>query len=230
MVGVQSLPSIVLLSKDTRVSGREGRRIKMDDEDRMRNLRDLKATDILDFVITRTGLTATVEFPSIVKTWWFPFAFVAVCWLVVGFLYKAYHSCIYNYKPSYAIAALAIYAYSVGGGLYTVIRGIPFAGLSPGTGKPEYYSRGTQMQWGAEGLIMSSSYLLFSIPLLLMYLYGDRVKNPVVQKVLAYGILGLAFLNLTMAFSSLSWKTGYKVRSFVPWVGNLLLFLGFPIQ
>ncbi|CAG9467342.1 unnamed protein product [Pedinophyceae sp. YPF-701] len=215
-LGISALPAVIHIAPSANLKG-GSRYTTPADDDMKASAPDhglWTADDFADFVRQRTGVSAAVVRPSIFRSWWWPFFAVGFLGVVAYVGVKIYLSPIVRFLPLWILGALALYTFSVGGGLYNIIRGIPLVGRN-NEGKAEYFVRGGHMQWGAEGFLMALHYLIFSLPLMGMWAVATKVPSPTTRRVLAYALLFLSWFGFRQGFGNLNWKTGYAPRWFV---------------
>lgn len=96
--------------------------------------------DLLKFVQQREGLPEPIPVPEEPKFWQSPiFPFIAAPLLLMAAVggYKIYYSPLVRFRFIYVLAGLAVYFFSVSGGMYNIIRGMPMTIFRDGG--PQYF-------------------------------------------------------------------------------------------
>lgn len=114
----------------------------------------------------------------------------------------------------WALGSLAVFWFSTSGGMYNIIRGIPLYILDK-QGKMQLFLAGRSNQLGAEGFIMGSAYLLFSLCLASISFLAPSLSSGVARNGLAAGSLVAATYIIFKVFQAYNAKTGYHLRSYV---------------
>lgn len=212
---VKTLPLILRVAQHVKIA--PGSVLKLPESDIMSStnfpMYPWKAGEILTFVEQTTGaFYVPPKPPSVTERPWFPFAALAGLAVVCVVAYKLYYAPFLRYRWLYLLGGLVVYWFSVSGGMYNIIRGMPMT--IPGKGGPQLFMQG-QGQLGAEGFIMGSRYTGFGLALAFATLVAPKIKSPTGQRVLAYLCLVIAFLCLNAVISVYKWKTGYGVHSYL---------------
>eukprot|EP00898_Chlorokybus_atmophyticus_P000722 jgi/Chlat1/1650/Chrsp127S00088 len=176
------------------------------------------AETIAQFVEASTGLklTSPIVRPRLFDQTWFRITFLLG---IVGFLslaYKIISSGALQRPQLWVLGALAVYYFSVSGGMYGIIRGVPLVGVDQQTGQPTFFSSPGQGQLGAEGFIIG--FLHLSVGLLVAFLthVAPSIENPRKQRSVTYILLAAAALLFLKDVNLYTWKTGYGLRVFWP--------------
>lgn len=115
----------------------------------------------------------------------------------------------------WAIAAIGVYYFSVSGGMYNIIRGIPWA-TADERGKPVFFHQGQGYQLGGEGFYAGLFYLVTSLLLFIMTYVVPRLKSKSSQRLWSAICLFLGFWVVTQFVALYKWKSGYYVHSYWP--------------
>lgn len=172
------------------------------------------AESITEFIKGRTSLPhGAIDRPSFVKSPLFPL--FALAFLAGGGLvaWKLYNSWIVRLTWLWGLGSLAVYGFSTSGGMYNIIRGMPMYVMDRG-GKIRWWMEGRSGQFGAEGFVMGSSYILFSSLISLMVYGLPHVKNGQLRSGLSITCAVLVGLVGRAIFSAYTQKSGMSMRSF----------------
>ncbi|GAQ79061.1 Oligosaccharyltransferase complex [Klebsormidium nitens] len=115
----------------------------------------------------------------------------------------------------WAIAAIGVYYFSVSGGMYNIIRGIPWA-TADERGKPVFFHQGQGYQLGGEGFYAGLFYLVTSLLLFIMTYVVPRLKSKSSQRIWSAICLFLGFWVVTQFVALYKWKSGYYVHGYWP--------------
>lgn len=110
------------------------------------------------------------------------------------------------------LGGLVIYWFSVSGGMYNIIRGMPM--FVPRENGAQFFMQGSG-QLGAEGFMMGATYTAFGVSFALLSLVAPRIQSTTWQRLLCYGCLGVAMFSLSGLLNVYKWKVGYNVHSYL---------------
>lgn len=101
-----------------------------------------KAEDMGRFVTERTQLKpGAIERPSFLKSPMFPVLVLGVLSLGAWLAFKLYYAEFMKNTLIYMVAVIAVYWFSVSGGMYNIIRGVPMQHWDKRSGKVRPHSR-----------------------------------------------------------------------------------------
>ena len=148
--------------------------------------------------------------------------FVAAASLsVVYLLWSFFSHGWYRSEGLYLAGALAVFWFSSGGYMYTIIRNMPFK-LNNG-----FFYQGRNHQTGGEAIIIGGLYLLATLGFVALAYWLPKIKvSPKQKKQYAYAALGTSSMACLSIFHLASWKEQYSLLDAVfkyPFV-NLLPF------
>jgi oligosaccharyltransferase complex subunit gamma len=170
-LGVSSLPYAFHLPGS--VVARGDAKLKLDKDDRMTsksNALPWDASTFQHFTGERVGILVDVVRPSIFRTWWWPLVAVAIL-LIAGYTGISFATSDFfkkNIERIGILASMFIYWFATSGGLYNIIRGMPFSYPDHQTRKMVYFLSGSGQQLGAEGFLNGTLYMMFAMPLTCM--------------------------------------------------------------
>lgn len=94
------------------------------------------AEDMGSFVVERTNLVGgTIERPSLLKSPWFPVLVLAVLSMGAYVAYNLYYAEFMKNTIIWMVAVIAVYWFSVSGGMFNIIRGVPMQHFDRASGK-----------------------------------------------------------------------------------------------
>lgn len=131
---------------------------------------------------------------------------------LAGALYvgvKLYYAPFMRWLPLYVLGGLFIFWFSVSGGMFNIIRGVPLVGYDPRTRNARLFMDGSG-QLGAEGFIMGTHYLAFGVLVALFTRVLPTVKDNASRRAAGYTMLLLAFVLMVSVLNSHIWKTGMR--------------------
>ena len=173
----------------------------------------LTAQEVGSFVQERTGLTpgdlsaagaaSRSRFLPL-----FTLAFLAGA-SFVG--YKLYYARFVRIPALYAIGGLIIFWFSVSGGMYNIIRGVPFVGYDPRSKSAVVFTSGSG-QMGAEGFIMGTFYVVFALLFASFSKLLPTVKEESERRLRGWVMLGAAAVIFRIVLGNHAWKT--RMQSF----------------
>ncbi|GFR44322.1 hypothetical protein Agub_g5535 [Astrephomene gubernaculifera] len=170
------------------------------------------AETFVDFIGTRHGVTAAaVDRPSFVKSPMFPFVVLGAVVTVLYLAYKALTTqmALLRSPVLWAVLSLAVFWFSASGGMYNIIRGVPFF-IRDRNGKIQFFMTGRQGQLGAEGFTLGTLYLVASCGLAFVTYLAPRIASAPLRNLLS--LLGalMAAGSVYQTFTLWTMKTGYK--------------------
>lgn len=211
-LGITALPYLARIPPSMSVTPGGAVRLKKDDRIADTVPYPWTAEIIAEFVSEKTGLAhAEIKRTSFLHSRLMPFvtlAFVAGASLVG---YQLYYLPAMRNPLLYILGALAIWWFSVSGGMFNIIRGMPLIGIDPRTRRAMLFTSGNG-QLGAEGFIMGSLYTSFGLAVAAFTVMLPRLKEKSAQRVMGYGLLlVLAYVYRSVAATH-GWKTGMQPR------------------
>ncbi|GBG83042.1 hypothetical protein CBR_g36660 [Chara braunii] len=181
------------------------------------------AEGIAGFVTSRTGLPmgVIVRPPPVTK---FQILLTAVVFIVaspfVGRpLWQTRHLLL---DPRvWCVGAFLIYFFSVSGGMYNIIRGMPMLMLDRNQDRNQprkfvFFYKGSGVQLGAEGFIVGSLYTGVGALVALMTHVLPKCQSTRVVRLCCYVALIGAFYMVRKVVELDNWKTGYRIRTYWP--------------
>ena len=133
----------------------------------------------------------------------FTLAFLAaVC--MIG--YKLYYAPFMRVPALYAMGGLAIFWFSVSGGMYNIIRGVPFVGYDSRTRSTVLFMPGSG-QMGAEGFIMGTFYMIFALLVAGFTKLLPTVKDETERRLRGWVMLIVAGMVFSIIVGNHNWKT-----------------------
>eukprot|EP01024_Parvocaulis_polyphysoides_P011526 TRINITY_DN14045_c0_g1_i4.p1 TRINITY_DN14045_c0_g1~~TRINITY_DN14045_c0_g1_i4.p1 ORF type:complete len:334 (-),score=27.91 TRINITY_DN14045_c0_g1_i4:91-1092(-) len=209
-LGVQSLPFVFRLSEDHQIGGNGMISIGSGDQMEQKEFRSYPwmGEDFVSFVSDRTGMQAEeIERPSALKS---PvFQVFALIVLITGAYigHKIYYSEWIQNPFIWISACLFVFWFATSGGMYDIIRGVPLM-VPTQEGKVQWYTQG-QGQLGAEGFTIGTMYIVFAVSLVVFTQLGPRIKDQMVQRVVLYSALVIAYFCFSRVVSFYKFKNGY---------------------
>jgi oligosaccharyltransferase complex subunit gamma len=174
------------------------------------------AEDLVTCVSRQTGFSAgAIERPTVVQNPLFPLGLLAFIVLGGAVAWKLYNSPIVRITGLWTLGALGVYWFATSGGMYNIIRGIPFSIVRDG--KKVYWMDGRQGQLGAEGFIMGSSYIFFSSTLASLTYVVPRIKNTQARGLISLVLVLVAALSAFRILETYHAKSGMRMRNFFHW-------------
>ena len=163
---------------------------------------------------------APVERPSFVKSPLFPLAFGAFLACGAALAWRLYGSPLARHRGAWGAGALAVWWFSTSGGMFNVIRGMPLVGIDPrNPGRVAWWSTSRTAQFGMEGFVMGSSYVLFSVLLGAVVLRVPKIKAKGTRSGVAMAALSVAWFVLMRILAAYDSKTGLgKQRQFIGFI------------
>eukprot|EP00775_Hariotina_reticulata_P013474 gene13474-13600_t len=173
------------------------------------------AEDIVQCAAQMSGLEGgEVDRPSILKSPFFPLGLL-VFFLVGGYAaWVVYNSPIVRITGLWMLGALAVYCFATGGGMYNIIRGMPLYYRNQ-QGKLIWWMEGRGGQLGAEGFIMSISYIIFSSAVASLTYVVPKIKNAAARGVVSLVLVLVAAFLAMRILEVWHVKSGLRMRSFL---------------
>ncbi|CAD7704795.1 unnamed protein product [Ostreobium quekettii] len=216
-LGADSLPFIFHVAPGFAV-GRSGP-IGVPEGDRM-SMKDhpkypWPAEAIAEFVAAKTGLGVDeIERRSILQSPFFGILALVTLFAGAGVAYRLYYMSWVRHPLIYLSGTLAVCWFATSGGMFNIIRNVPFALPKP-DGKVEYFYPGHSQQLGAEGFVMGTLYLLFAGATVAMTYGVPMLESKNGRRAAFYTAVMVAFLTLRQVVQNYQWKTGYHIRQYV---------------
>lgn len=216
-LNVKSLPFIFHWGPES--SAKEGRSIKLSKSSQCGpkiQTYPWPAEDLIACVSRQTGFSAAaVDRPTVVQNPLFPLALLS--FIVVGgaVAWKLYNSPLVRITGLWTLGALGVYWFATSGGMYNIIRGIPFSIVRDG--RKVYWMEGRQGQLGAEGFIMGSSYIFFSSTLASLTYVVPKIRNARARASISMLLVLAAALSAYRILETYHTKSGMRMRSFFHW-------------
>lgn len=126
---------------------------------------------------------------------------------VVG--YKVAQSPLIHYMPMYIIGSLTVFWFSLSGGMYNIIRGVPMVGVDRQTHKATVFMGGNG-QLGGEGFIMGTSVMAFGMLVACLAMLVPQIEEPVQRRKVSYGIMLGLWILFNWITGTHMWKTGLR--------------------
>lgn len=168
------------------------------------------AHDMAGFVVETTSIKAArIVRPSLFTHWTFPILVLTVLAVGSAVGLKLYYAQFMKNHAIWAFAILAVYMFSVSGGMHNIIRGVPFQHVNRGTGKVVMFLQTAQSQLGAEGFIMGTLYtssgLLIAALTHFVPLLPKGGQKPVSLVIILAGLF--CYYKIRSVYT---WKTGFN--------------------
>jgi oligosaccharyltransferase complex subunit gamma len=231
-LGVKALPMVFVLSP-THPGPRDGGsgQIKIPEQDEMG--RDGQAAqgftkypwaaeEMVTWTLTRVpgSRAGAVERPSFVRSPLFPLAFSGFLTFGAACAWRLYGSRMARRRAVWGAGALGVWWFSVSGGMFNIIRGMPLVGIDPrNPGRVSWWSTSRSVQYGMEGFVMGSSYLLFSVLLGSAVFSVPKIKSAGTRSSAGVAVLALAWLVLMRILAAYDSKTSLgRQRQFIGYI------------
>lgn len=174
-----------------------------------------KAELISEFVRKSTGYSITeIKRPSITDSKFFLFFTISSIIIIIYTSYKIYCTPIIQNKWIWMMAVVSICWFATSGGLFNIIRGIPFSMRSK-DGKTQLFYKGQGQQLGAEGFMAGTSYVIFSSAVLIVCYGLKHIENVNVQRSVFYAAMILAAFVMKEVVYAYTLKTGYPFKQYI---------------
>jgi len=166
-----------------------------------------------DFFAKRGLRFAEIDRPSLVKSPLFPVMVVGAVLGAAALLYVAVRIGLVTHPAPWAIASIAVFWFSVSGGMYNIIRGMPLF-IRNKEGRIQFFlGRGSSL--GAEGFIIGTGYVAFSLAIALQTYAVPRIRNKIARTAVSYVLaIGAGYMAMQL-FMVYMQKTGYKIHSYL---------------
>lgn len=217
-VQAQQVPYIFRLSPERRVTSQGELAIPDNEKLTFKTGGGLKypwtAEDMLGF-FRKVGLQAAdIERPSLLKSKYFPALVLGTLGALLAVARLAWALGAFHHPLPYAVVCLAVFWFSVSGGMYNIIRGMPMF-IRDKNGRLQFFLTGRSGQLGAEGFIVGTGYIIFSACIAMLTFAAPRVRNKVARQwvslVLVAGA-GYMAMRIYLVFQA---KTGYRISSYL---------------
>lgn len=173
------------------------------------------AETMAEAVVARHGnQVGPIERPSIFKHPAFPGLIVALVVGLVLLLRLFWVSGVLWHPALYCFGALLVFWFSSSGGMFNIIRGMPFY-IRDRDGQIRFFLNSRQAQLGAEGFILGSTYLGFSACVALLTYAVPRISSPQARQGIGYGLVILAAYSVFKTFELHTAKTGHQIVSYL---------------
>lgn len=175
------------------------------------SLEEWGAVQIASFVMSTSGISPGDMKELGVKER-SPFLPVFVLLFLAAAIFVAYHlsqSEIMKHKSLYAIGSIVVFWFSVSGGMFNIIRGVPLVGMDPRTRQPTAFIRGGG-QMGAEGFTMGTLVVAFGLLAAGFTHIVPYIENKKSRRTVSYGIIVVAFLVFNWLSGAHLWKTSLR--------------------
>ncbi|KAL6784078.1 hypothetical protein ACKKBG_A04710 [Auxenochlorella protothecoides x Auxenochlorella symbiontica] len=206
-LGIVSLPHLALIPPSLPVGAAQAVGLT---KDHAMPLNDYpwSAETIAGWVTETAGLPAVeINRPSLLKSRFAPVFMLLFMASAAVLGYRLYHAPFLRHTWIYMAGSLVIYWFSVSGGMYIIIRGMPFVQFDQRTRSSNLFLPG-QGQLGAEGYIMGTQYLLFGLAVAAGTHLLPRVRDSAARRRLGYALVAGGALLMRSIMGTHHWKTG----------------------
>lgn len=173
------------------------------------------AETFVQFFEKRSGLTAApVPRPKLIEdpTFQLLLASGVVLFSIAGYIL---YRCRVLYHPAiYLIGAIVVFWFATSGGMYNIIRGMPFVSRGK-DGNMIWFIASKNSQLGAEGFVMGTAYLTFSTCIALVTYIVPHMSNKTVRQsltLLLTGVMGYVVFKASLFYA---FKSGYSIVSYL---------------
>jgi oligosaccharyltransferase complex subunit gamma len=230
-LGVKALPMVFVLSPTHPGPSSSSGQIKIPEADEMG--RDGQAAsgftkypwaaeEMVAWMLGRVAgsRASQVERPSFVRSPMFPLAFAGLLTTGAAAAWRLYGSRLARKPAVWGAGALGVWWFSVSGGMFNIIRGMPLVGIDPRQpGRVAWWSSSRTVQYGMEGFVMGSSYLLFSVLLGSAVFSVPKIKSPATRSSAGLAVLAMAWLVLMRILAAYDSKTSLgRQRQFIGFI------------
>jgi oligosaccharyltransferase complex subunit gamma len=230
-LGVKALPMVFVISPSHPGPQADGGQIRIPEADEMG--RDgaaaagftkypWAAEEMATWLQSRVpgSSSAPVDRPSFVKSPMFPLAFAATLAGGAAVAWRLYSSRLARHKGVWGAGALAVWWFSTSGGMFNIIRGMPLIGQDPQRpGRVAWWMGSRSAQFGMEGFVMGSSYVLFSALLGAAVFSAPKLKARGTRGTAALACLAVAWFVLMRILAAYDSKTSLgKQRQFIGFI------------
>lgn len=173
------------------------------------------AEDVRSFFMSKTDLRAAdIDRPTLLKNPLFPPLALVGLGAAAYVGWKLFNTPLVQNRPIWLAGSLVVYWFSTSGGMFNIIRGMPMYQRGQ-DGKLHFFMSGRQGQYGAEGFIMGSTYLLFSLALAVLVYVSPRVQSKQARTLTSFGaIMAVVWLGFQI-FGLYKSKNGYWLRLYL---------------
>ena len=207
-LGIKGLPYVARLPPSLHI--RPGAAISLPKEDILGATGGvgLVPGDIGGFVQDRTGLSpGDLSAAGAASRSRFLPLFTLSFLAAAGFIgYKLYYATFMRLPILYALGALVVFWFSMSGGMFNIIRDVPFVGYDPRTRSAVLFTSGSG-QVGAEGFIMGSFYMVFALLIAFVSRLLPATKDESERRLRGFVCLAAAFLVFRIVVGNHAWKT-----------------------
>ncbi|KAG2488872.1 hypothetical protein HYH03_012667 [Edaphochlamys debaryana] len=173
------------------------------------------AEAFIEHMGTRVGLSAAaVDRPSIYKSPFFPFIVFGALVTAMYLGYKIYMLALLRHAAIWAVVSMAIFWFSASGGMYNIIRGVPFW-IRDRNGRLQFFLTGGRGALGAEGFVLGSLYLAISLSIAFITFLAPRISSRIARDLSSTLGALVATAAFYQTFQLWSQKTGYRHSSFL---------------
>lgn len=118
---------------------------------------------------------------------------------------------------TWCLGGLFIYFFSSSGGMFDIIRGMPFSTRDrENPSKIIYWYSSSGAQFWAEGFAIGSLYLAFGLLLSLVTFLTPHLKNAQIQRGVVLTSVVICFWAVKQLVYLDNWKTGYSIHGYFP--------------
>ncbi|GIL89779.1 hypothetical protein Vretimale_16582 [Volvox reticuliferus] len=213
MMQVNSLPCVIRIPPGLHVSSSTvelGRNDKMVPDTVGTHNYPWPAETFVEFMGVRHGIKAAeIDRPSIYKSPIFPMLLLSGLVSLAYLAYKVYTLSLVQHPALWAVLSLVVFWFSVSGGMYNIIRGVPFF-IRDRKGNLQFFLTGRQGQLGAEGFTLGTLYLLVSCSIAFITFLAPRISNRILRDTLSLIGTAVAAGSIYQTFMLWTMKTGYR--------------------
>eukprot|EP00198_Chlamydomonas_reinhardtii_P009936 XP_001699273.1 OST3/OST6 family protein [Chlamydomonas reinhardtii] len=172
------------------------------------------AETFVAFVSGRTGAAAAeIDRPSIYKSPFFPPVIFGGVLTAAYLGYKVYALGALRHSAIWAVLSLAVFWFSASGGMYNIIRGMPFF-IRDRNGRLQFFLTSRQGQLGAEGFMLGTLYLMVGGSLAFVTYLAPRISSSRIRDSCSLVGALIAASSMYQTFKLWNLKTGYKHVSY----------------
>lgn len=115
------------------------------------------------------------------------------------------------------VGALAIYFFSVSGGMHNIIRNMPLFTVDRNDpSKLQFFYHGSGMQFGTEGFIVGFLYTIVGVLLAYVTHFAPNIRSKNSQRMLMVISITISFVAVSKVIALDNWKTDYWIHAFWP--------------
>lgn len=175
---------------------------------------DWKAEDIATFISATCGLSPGDLSELHQRSPFLPLFVLLFLGASTVIGYKVSQSPLIHYLPFYIIGSLTVFWFSLSGGMFNIIRGVPMVGIDRQTNKATVFMGGNG-QLGAEGFIMGTSVMAFGVLIAALALAVPQIEQPAQRRKIAYGIMLGLWVLFNWVTGTHTWKTGLRTSFYL---------------